>query len=60
MKTRLAILGVGRWGTHLVRNFLAHPQAKVVAIADPSSDNLEAIQHKFSLDSQSILLTSNW
>ena len=40
MKTRLAILGVGRWGTHLVRNFLAHPQAKVVAIADPSSDNL--------------------
>ena len=60
MKTRLAILGVGRWGTHLVRNFLAHPQAEVVAIADPSSDNLEAIQHKFSLDSQSILLTSNW
>ncbi len=60
MKTRLAILGVGRWGTHLVRNFLAHPQAEVVAIADPGSDNLEAIQNKFSLDPQSILLTSNW
>ncbi|MDJ0582863.1 Gfo/Idh/MocA family oxidoreductase [Crocosphaera sp.] len=60
MKTRLAILGVGRWGTHLVRNFLAHPQAEVVAIADPFSDNLEAIQNKFSLDPQSILLTSNW
>ncbi len=60
MKTRLAILGVGRWGTHLVRNFLAHPQAEVVAIADPFSDNLEAIQNKFSLDPQSIFLTSNW
>ncbi|WP_107670906.1 Gfo/Idh/MocA family protein [Cyanothece sp. BG0011] len=60
MKTRLAILGVGRWGTHLVRNFLAHPQAEVVAIADPVADNLTRIQEKFSLDPQSILLTSDW
>ncbi|MDJ0599207.1 MAG: Gfo/Idh/MocA family oxidoreductase [Crocosphaera sp.] len=60
MKTRLAILGVGRWGTHLVRNFLAHPQGEVVAIADPVADNLTAIQTKFSLDPQSILLTSDW
>ncbi|ACB53098.1 unknown [Crocosphaera subtropica ATCC 51142] len=60
MKTRLAILGVGRWGTHLVRNFLAHPQAEVVAIADPIIDNLTTIQEKFSLDPQSILFTSDW
>ncbi len=60
MKTRLAILGVGRWGTHLVRNFLAHPQGEIVAIADPITDNLAAIQEKFDLDEQSILLTSDW
>ncbi len=60
LKTRLAILGVGRWGTHLVRNFLAHPQAEVVAIADPIADNLTTIQNKFSLDSESILLTCDW
>lgn len=60
MKTRLGILGVGRWGTHLVRNFLAHPQAEVVAIADPIADNLRAIKNKFSLDPQCILLTSDW
>ena len=60
MKTRLAILGVGRWGTHLVRNFLAHPQAEVVAIADPITDNLTAIEKNFSLDQRSILLTSDW
>ncbi|MDJ0845860.1 Gfo/Idh/MocA family protein [Crocosphaera sp.] len=60
MKTRLAILGVGRWGTHLVRNFLAHPQAEVVAIADPMADNLTTIENKFSINPQSILLTSDW
>lgn len=60
MKIRVAILGVGRWGKHLVRNFLAHPAAEVVAIADPAVDNLTAIQHQFSLDNQSVLLTSDW
>ncbi|MEA5534604.1 Gfo/Idh/MocA family oxidoreductase [Crocosphaera sp. XPORK-15E] len=60
MKTRLAILGVGRWGTHLVRNFLAHPDAEIVAIADSLPANLTAIKTKFSLDEQSILLTTDW
>jgi predicted dehydrogenase len=60
LRTRLAILGVGRWGTHFVRNFLAHSQGEIVAIADPSTDNLTAIQEKFDLDQKSILLTSDW
>ncbi|MEM8780118.1 MAG: Gfo/Idh/MocA family oxidoreductase [Cyanobacteria bacterium P01_G01_bin.49] len=60
MKIRLAILGVGRWGRHIVRNFLAHPDAEVVAIADLVADNLTAIKEQFSLDDQSILLTSDW
>lgn len=60
MKIRLAILGVGRWGKHIVRNFLAHPDADVVAIADPVRENLTAIKQQFSLDDRSILLTSDW
>ena len=40
MKTRIAILGVGRWGVHWVRNFLQHPQAEVIAIVDRSEAQL--------------------
>ncbi|ACK65585.1 oxidoreductase domain protein [Rippkaea orientalis PCC 8801] len=60
MKTRLAILGVGRWGTHLVRNFLQHPQAELVAIADPNLNNLQTCQAKFGLNESNIIFTSDW
>ncbi|PZV21848.1 MAG: oxidoreductase, partial [Leptolyngbya sp.] len=33
----LAIFGLGRWGTHLLRNFLALPEARVAALVDPDS-----------------------
>ena len=56
---KIAIFGAGRWGTHLIRNFLTHPQAQVMAIADPSADRLAALKQQFSLDA-SILLTTNW
>jgi predicted dehydrogenase len=57
--TKLALFGVGRWGTHLLRNFLAHPQAEVVAVIDPEADRLQAIAQQFDLDS-AIELTSDW
>ena len=60
MKTRIAILGVGRWGVHLVRNFLQHPQAKVIAIVDPNPDNLASCKEKLSLDENSIVMTTDW
>ncbi|HAC64356.1 MAG TPA: oxidoreductase [Cyanothece sp. UBA12306] len=60
MKTRLAILGVGRWGTHLVRNFLQHPQAELVAIADLNLENLQTCKAKFDLQDKDILITSDW
>lgn len=47
---KLAILGVGRWGVHLLRNFLAHPQAQVVAIVDPNANRLQTVADTFQLD----------
>ena len=37
---RIGILGVGRWGSHLLRNFLNHPSVTVKAVIDPCIDNL--------------------
>lgn len=57
--TRIVIFGAGRWGTHLIRNFLNHPLAQVVAIADPSSERLESLSNQFTLPSH-IHLTTDW
>lgn len=56
---QLALMGVGRWGTHLLRNFLAHPQIQVRAVVDPFSEQLAAITQKFSL-SDSVMLLESW
>lgn len=48
----LALLGIGRWGTHLLRNFLAHPQARVMAVVDPHPDRLAVALERFSLQGQ--------
>lgn len=55
----LALFGVGRWGTHLLRNFLTHPQARVVAVIDPSADRLTALSQQFDLGDQ-IILSTDW
>lgn len=60
MKTRIAIVGVGRWGVHFVRHFLQHPQAEVAAIIDSQPANLAACREKFALDESQILLTTDW
>ncbi|MBE9066134.1 Gfo/Idh/MocA family oxidoreductase [Leptolyngbya cf. ectocarpi LEGE 11479] len=54
---QLALMGVGRWGTHLLRNFLAHPQIQVRAVVDPCAEQLTATAEKFNLDDAVILLT---
>ncbi|MBD2088769.1 Gfo/Idh/MocA family oxidoreductase [Microcoleus sp. FACHB-1515] len=56
---KLAVLGVGRWGVHLLRNFLAHPHAQVVAIADPNADRLTAVADDFQL-AASIQRSIDW
>lgn len=55
----IAVLGAGRWGVHLIRNFLEHPQATVVAIADPSVERLHQVAHQCVLPS-SVALETDW
>jgi predicted dehydrogenase len=49
---KLAIIGLGRWGTHLLRNFLVLPQAEVMAIADTHPQRLQEMRDKFQLSSK--------
>lgn len=56
----IALIGVGRWGTNLLRNLLQHPQVKVTAIVDTSPSNLQACQAKFGLNPREIFMTQDW
>ncbi len=58
-KINIAVIGVGRWGVHLLRNFLEHPQANVVAIVDPHPERLAILQRQFNLD-ENVLLTTDF
>jgi predicted dehydrogenase len=58
-KINLAVIGVGRWGVHLLRNFLAHPQVSVVAVFDLQPERLAAVRQQFNLD-ESVFLTTEW
>lgn len=46
---RLAVLGLGRWGSHLLRNFLALPEVSLVAVVDPSPAALARARSQFEL-----------
>ncbi|MEH1976940.1 MAG: Gfo/Idh/MocA family oxidoreductase [Nostoc sp.] len=56
---KIAVIGVGRWGVHLLRNFLAHPQVNVVAVVDPHLERLAAVKQQFNLD-ENVVLTTQW
>ena len=56
---KIAIVGVGRWGVHLLRNFLEHQRAVVVAVVDPNPERLTMVKQQYNLD-ESILLTTEW
>ena len=55
----IALVGVGRWGIHLLRNFLQHSNARVIAVVDADLEQLEKVAEQFALDQQ-ILLTTQW
>jgi predicted dehydrogenase len=57
-QTGIALLGGGRWGTHLLRNFLALPQARVIAVVDPFEERLKQLAQQFKLND--VLLTGDW
>ena len=53
----LALFGVGRWGTHLLRNFLAHPQIRLRAVVDASASRLDGLRDELP---DSVALMSDW
>lgn len=59
MKTKIAVLGVGRWGINLLRNFLEHPDALLVAVVDRNPERLAVCQEQFNLDTR-VLLATDW
>lgn len=67
MNIGIAVLGAGRWGVNLARNFLAHPQADVIAIVDPNLETLQSLPQRLGADKQGrphwndkIILTTDW
>lgn len=58
-KIKIAVVGIGRWGVHLLRNFLEHPQVKVAAVVDPNPERLAAVKSQYKLD-DTVLLTTEW
>ncbi len=59
MKIGIAVLGAGRWGVNLIRNFLEHPNSEVLAVVDPNPDSLVAVQKQFNLH-PSVILATDW
>lgn len=59
MAVGIAVFGVGRWGTHLLRNFLQNSDARVLAIVDPFVENLARVAKQFELDDR-VFLTTQW
>jgi predicted dehydrogenase len=59
MKIGIAVLGAGRWGVNLIRNFLEHPDSEVLAIVDPNPDSLAAVKKKFNLN-ENVILAGDW
>ncbi|NJR74682.1 MAG: Gfo/Idh/MocA family oxidoreductase [Scytonema sp. CRU_2_7] len=55
----MRLFGVGRWGVHLLRNFLEHPQASVVAVVDPNPECLTVVKRQYHLDDE-VLMTTEW
>ena len=53
----LALFGVGRWGTHLLRNFLAHPQIRLRAVVEASAERLAAVASELD---DSVELMTDW
>jgi predicted dehydrogenase len=56
-KIQIAIVGIGRWGVHLLRNFLAHPHVNVIALLDHDLTKLAAVKSEFNLNESVLLAT---
>jgi predicted dehydrogenase len=57
---KIALFGVGRWGSHFLRKFLNHPQAELVAVVDSCSSRLSTLTRQYELEQQQITVTTDW
>ncbi|MFM7427803.1 MAG: Gfo/Idh/MocA family protein [Elainella sp.] len=55
---KVALLGVGRWGSHWLRHLHSHPQADLVAVVDASPDRLHSLHRQYQLEQA--LLNTDW
>ncbi|MCU0527713.1 MAG: Gfo/Idh/MocA family oxidoreductase [Elainella sp. Prado103] len=55
---KVALFGLGRWGSHWLRKFADHPQAELVAVVDPCVDRLELAQQ--GLTDRAIATYTDW
>ncbi|MEM7556487.1 MAG: Gfo/Idh/MocA family oxidoreductase [Cyanobacteria bacterium P01_A01_bin.84] len=58
-KLKTAVVGVGRWGVHWLRNVLENPRMELSAVVDPSLERLGTIKRLYNLD-ESVILISQW
>lgn len=56
----IAVVGSGRWGNHLVRNFLKHPNAKLLAAVDQHSDRLQRLAKQYDLSPKQQITADKW
>ena len=59
MKSGIAIIGLGRWGVHLVRNFQQHPQARIIAIVERHQERLAYCRQHLNLD-ETVITATDW
>ena len=53
----LVLFGAGRWGSHLLRNFRAHPQVNLRAVVEASEARLASLRSELD---DSVLLLNDW
>ena len=41
---KIAVVGVGRWGIHWLRNILEHPQTQLAAVVEPNQERFTTTQ----------------
>jgi predicted dehydrogenase len=57
--TKVAVVGVGRWGVHWLRNIWEHSQAELVAVVDPNPERLQTVKRQYKLTDETVL-TTDW
>ncbi len=55
---KIAVVGVGRWGIHWLRNILEHPQTQLAAVVEPDQERLATVRKQYNLD-ENVLLTAH-